>query len=70
MKASQKIAVWASIINVIAVILGIALYNPLSGIIVGGMPVMIYALVLIAVATIVAGYAVIPKIEAREERGD
>ena len=70
MKTSQKIAVWASVINVIAVILGIALYNPLIDITVGSVPLMIYGLVLIAVLTIVAGYVLIPKIEALEDKGD
>lgn len=70
MKTSQKITIIASFANVLAVILGIALFNPLQHIVVGGMPVMTYVLVLIAVSVIVCGYVLIPKIEALEEKGD
>jgi len=70
MKTSQKITIIASFINVFAVILGIVLFNPLQDIVVGGLPVMTYGLVLIAVAVIVCGYVLIPKIEALEEKGD
>lgn len=70
MKTSSKIAIIASFINVFAVILGIALFNPLKSITIGPIPVMTYVLVLLAVAVIVCGYVLIPKIEALEEKGD
>ena len=70
MKTSRKIALITSLVNIFAVILGIALFNPLKSITTGPVPVMIYVLVLLAVAVIVCGYALIPKIETLEEKGD
>lgn len=70
MKTSRKISVIASLLNVIPVVLGILLIEPLKDVAVAGMPVMIYLLVGWAVVIIFMGYALVPKIEKLEAEGD
>ena len=70
MKTSRKISVIASMCNVIPVVLGILLIEPLKDVTIEGMPLMIYLLVSWAVVIIAVGYALIPKIEKLEAEGD
>ncbi|CCQ93376.1 exported hypothetical protein [[Clostridium] ultunense Esp] len=70
MKKSSLISIWGAIISTTVVIIALALYQPLSAIMVGKMPMMVYAILLITALVIVSAYILVYKIEKLEEKGE
>lgn len=70
MKRSASLSVTASIISTVAVIISIALFNPLSNIMIGEVPMMIYVLIAVSVLVVISGYVVVDKIEKLEDKGE